>query len=363
MPLWSPTVTFDAYPDFFSTSSGPTATHTVLSVHGDSSKSQTSSPGPRQSGVNSLVGLQLLGEEHDGDHTMELERNTSMADGDFLEAIANYDHNHSVGWAMQPISDMSVDEQTLTTVTSADPRIRLSKLSEIVIQQLNRVRTYSWRPSQVQANCTAKGQGMDQNPLAQVLQSNSELAAILQQMMCGRTDNEQPDSAISVATSPSSTSTGDTPSTSTILLLLATWLQLLELYDKLFSHVRATLQEMSFDAITAFRGPMGMIGLRVPGMSLMQGDLSVKIMIQVITHQLETVEALLGLPDEYCVARRSGAAIGKPHATTLFSSLDTGVEVNGLLQTVMKDMPNGAGKATITSLSDKIKAVQGILGM
>lgn len=361
MPLWSPTANFDAYPDFFSTSNCPPTSHTVLSVQGDSSKSQTSSPGPRQSGVSSLVGLQLLGDEHDGDHTMELERSASMVEGDFLETIANYDHNHSVGWAMQPVSDMSVDEQTLTTATSADPRIRLSKLSEIVIQQLNRVGTYSWRPSQVQANCTAKGQGMDQNPLAQVLQSNSELAAILQQMMFGRTDHEQPDSAISVATSPSSTSMGDPPSTSTILLLLATWLQLLELYDKLFSHVRATLQEMPFDAITAFRGPMGMIGLRVPGMSLMQGDLSVKIMIQVITHQLETVEALLGLPDEYCVARRSGAAVGKTHATTLFSSLD--VEVNRLLQTVMKDMPNGAGKATITSLGDKIKAVQGILGM
>lgn len=358
IPLWSPTASFDAYPDFFSSSTS----HPVLSVQGDSSKSQTSSPGRRQSGVTSLVGLQLLGDEHDGDpNTMELERSASMADGDFLEAIVNYDHNHSVGWAMQPIGEMGLEEQNVTTTTLADPRIRLSKLSEIVVQQLNRAGTYSWRPPQVQANCTAKGQGMDQNPLAQVLQSNSELAAILQQMSCSRTDHDQPDSAISVSTSPSSTSIGDPPSTSTILLVLATWLQLLELYDQLFGHVRATLQEMPRDAITAFRGPMGMIGLRVPGMSLMQGDLSIKIMIQVINHQLESVEALLGLPDEYCVVRRSGGGIGKTNTATLFSSLD--VDVSGLLQTVMKDMPNGAGKATIISLGDKIKAVQGILGM
>lgn len=362
MPLWSPAATFDAFPDFFSSPSCPSASQAGLSVHGESSKSQASSPGPRQSGVTSLVGLQLLGDEHDGDpNRMEMERSASMADSDFLETIANYDHNHSVGWGLQPISEMGVEEQDLTTATLADPRIRLSKLSEFVVQQLNRASKYSWSPPQVQVNCTAKGQGFDQNPLAQVLQSNSELAAILQQMTYSRTEHEQPDSAISGATAPPSTSIGDPPSTSAILLILATWLQLLELYDKLFGHVRATLQEMPLDAISEFRGPLGMIGLRVPGMSLMQGDLSVKIMIQVINHQLETVEVLLGLPDEYCVVRRSGAAAGKAHPTTLFSSLD--MEVSGLLEMVMKHMPNGAGKATITSLSDKIRAVQGILGM
>lgn len=363
MPLWSPNASFDAYPDFFGSSSRPSASHTVLPAQVETSKGQILSPGPRQSSITNLVGFQLLGDEHAGDpNRMELEHSTSMADGDFLETIEGYDHNHSVGWATtQPISDVVVDEQSVPTATLADPRIRLSRLSETVVQQLNKVGTYSWRPSQVQANCTSKGQGTDQNPLAQVLQSNSELAAILQEMSCSRRDREQPESAISVFTPPSSTSTSDPPSTSTILLILATWLQLLELYDKLFGHVRATLQEMPLEAITAFRGPMGMIGPRVPGMSLMQGDLSVKIMIQVINHQLESVEAILGLPDEYCVVRRSGPAIGKTQATTLFSSLD--VEVSGLLQTVMNDMPNGAGKATITSLGEQIKAVQGIIGM
>lgn len=362
VPLWSPSASFDAYPEFFSSSAFPSTSHTVLSVQGEWSKSQTSSPGPRQSGVTSLVELQLLGDEHDGElNAIDLERSIDVADGGFLENIANYDHNHSVGGAMQPISGMGFEEHNVKTATLVDPRIRLSKLSEVVVQQLNRVGTYSWHPSQVPANCTAKGQGTDQNPLAQVLQSNSELAAILQQMSCGGTDHAQPDPAVSVSASPLSPSIGDPLSTSTILLVLATWLQLLELYDKLFGHFRATLQEMPFDAITAFRGPTGIIGLRVPGMSLMQGDLSIKIMIQVINHQLETVEALLGLPEEYCVVRRSGTGIGKTHAATLFSSLD--VEVSGLLQTVMKDMPSGAGKATITSLGDKIKAVQGIVGM
>lgn len=355
IPLWSPTASFDAYPDIFNSSACPSAPH-------ESSNSQTSSPGPRQSYVTSLVELQLLGDAENRDpNAMELERSEIMADSDLLETMANYDHNHSVGWAMQPLNESGLEEQNVRAATTADPRIRLSKLSEIVAQQLIRIGTYSWRPSQVQADCLAKGQGIDQNPLAQVLQSNSELVAILQQMSCINTDHEQRCSDFSVTTSPSSPSVGDPPSASTILLILATWLQLLELYDKLFGHIRATLQEMSLDAITEFRGPMGMIGLRIPGMSLMQGNLSVKIMIQVINQQLESVEALLGLPDEYCVVRRSDHGIGKPQAATFLSSVD--VEVSGLLQTVMKDMPNGAGKASITSLGGKIKAVQRIIGM
>ncbi|KAG6361370.1 hypothetical protein INS49_009597 [Diaporthe citri] len=199
---------------------------------------------------------------------MELERRASVAGGDFLETIANFDHTHSVGWEMQPISEMGVEEQNFTTTTLADPP------------------------------------------------------------------------------------------TSTILLILATWLQLLELYDKLFGHIRAILQEMPLDA---FRVPMRTIGLRVPGTSLMQGGLSIKIMVQVINHQLESVEALLGLPDEYSVVRRSGTGIGKSHTTTLFSSLD--MEVSKLFQTVMEDMSNGAGKATIASLCDNIQEVQRVVGM
>lgn len=358
IPLWSPTASFDVYPDFFSSSTFPSTSHADFSAQVESSKSQTSSPGPRQSGVTSLVELQLLGDGHDGEpNAMEMERGISVADDGFLEHIANYDHNHSVGGAMQPINGMGVEEQNVTTATLVDPRIRLSKLSEVVVQQLNRVGTYSWRPSQVQASCTAKGQGMDQNPLAQVLQSNSELAAILQQMRCSRRSHEQPGSTNAGSTSPS---IGDLPSASTILLVLATWLQLLELYDKLFGHFRAILQEMPLDALRGAM-PVGMIGLCVPGLSLMQGDLSIKIMVQVINHQLESVEALLGLPDEYCVVSRSGTGIGKSHTTTVFSSLD--LEASQLFQTVMKDMPNGAGKATITSLGDKIKAVQRVVGM
>ncbi|KAL1852738.1 hypothetical protein Daus18300_012069 [Diaporthe australafricana] len=362
MSIWSPGASFDAYPDFFGSSSCPSASHTFLAGQAESTKSQTSTPGRRQSGVTSYVGLQLLGEEHDGDpNALDLGRNTSVSEGDFFETIANYDPSNSAGWAMQPVGDMDVDEQNGTSAALGDPRIRLSKLSEVIVQQLYRAGTYSWRPSQVSANCLAKGQGMDQNPLAQVLQSNSELAAILQQMSCGQTDYEVPDSAVSVSTPASSASISGPPSTPTILLVLATWLQLVELYDKLFGHVRDVLQEMPIDAIAAFRGPMGIIGLRVPGMSLMQGDLSVKIMMQVINHQLEEVELLLGLPNEYCVARRGGAAVGESHVNTLFSRHDA--EVHGLLQAVTMDLPNGAGKATIASLGEKIKEMQGILGM
>ncbi|KAJ0115628.1 hypothetical protein J7T55_010451 [Diaporthe amygdali] len=114
---------------------------------------------------------------------------------------------------------------------------------------------------------------------------------------------------------------------------IATWLQLVELYDKLFGHVRDTLQEMPLDAIMAFQGP----------------------------HQVENVEVLLGLPLEYCVLRRSHAAVDKIQSAALFSRQD--VELSGLLQTVMVDLSHGSAKATIASLEDRIKAVQGVLEM
>jgi hypothetical protein len=63
---------------------------------------------------------------------------------------------------------------------------------------------------------------------------------------------------------------------------------------------------------------MGMIGSRVPGMDLMQGDLSVRIMIEVIKVQMGSVEIILGLPDEYCIVRRSGGRIGKIRTSVIF---------------------------------------------
>lgn len=76
-----------------------------------------------------------------------------------------------------------------------------------------------------------------------------------------------------------------------------------------------------------------------------------------IKHQLENVEVLLGLPDEYCVLRRSHAAVDKIQSAALFSRQD--VELSGLLQTVMVDLSHSTAKATIASLEDRIKAVQG----
>lgn len=317
-------------------------------------------------------GLHLLGEEHAGDtNALGFESSINMAEVEFLNGITDSGYSDSAGWAMRSVGGMDLDEQNATSPTVADPRVRLSKLSASIVQQLLMIRSYSWSPPNVQANCSANGQGMDQNPLAQALQSTSELASVLQQLSCAPsvsvpegnnvTSHEQRHPATPTSTSASTPGTADPPGASTILLILATWLQLVELYDELFGHVRDTLQGMHADDIRNFRGPMGMIGPRVPGMDLMQGDLSVKIMIEVIKHQLESVEDLMGLPDEYCVGRRSGDLAGKTRAAALFSRQR--LEMSGMLQAVMAGMPGAPGKAAIDSLGDKIKAVQSVLGI
>lgn len=282
----------------------------------------------------------------------------TMAEVEFLNDITDSGYSHSAGWAMRAVGGMDVDEQNATSPTVSDPRVRLSKLSANIVQQLLLIRSYSWSPPHVQANCSANGQSMDQNPLAQALQSTSELASVLQQLSCepsvpeasNHTPHEQRHPATPTSTSASTPGIADSPGASTILLILATWLQLVELYDEVFGHVRDTLQGMQADEIRNFRGAMGMIGSRVPGMDLMQGDLSVKIMIEVIKHQLESVEDLSGLPNEYCVGRRSGVITGKTHASALFSRQR--VEMSGMLQMVMTGMPGAPGKVAVDSLGD-----------
>lgn len=360
MPPWSPCVGLDAYPDFMGSSGCPSPSQAIPSGQSRAVEHRISSP------TTSTFGLQLLSEDYDGDpKVLEFGRNTNMADFDFLNGITDNGYSHSAGWAKQSVGGLELDEQNATSPTVADPRVRLSKLSGNIVQQLGVIRSYSWSPPHVQANCSAKGQGMDQNPLAQALRSTSELASILQQLSCepssDHTPHEQRHPATPTSTSASTPGIGDPPGASTILLILATWLQLVELYDELFGHVRDTLQGMRADEIRNFRGPMGIIGSRVPGLDLMQGDLSVKIMIEVIKHQVESVEDLLGLPDEYCVGRRSGVLTRDTHATAISSRQR--VEMGGMLQAIMTGMPGAPGKAAVDSLGDKIKAVQSILGI
>lgn len=267
--------------------------------------------------------------------------------------------------AIQPTSGVDGDKaQTPVFGAAVDPRIRLCQLNESIIQQLGRVESSSWRTPLVQGSCTARANGTDGNPLAQVMQSTSEMAVILQQLCASPTgpgsnqnslEHSPTQSAPPLPVPATSTSeaslAGQQPDTSTVLLALSTWLRLIQLYNTLFTHAHKSLTEIPRDAIIAFRGP---VDLRVPGLPGIQGDLYVKLMIQVIKHHLEKVEVLLGLPYEFRMWRRGGPA--SPGPNCLWNH-----QFSGLLPTVMKQMADDGGKTALRSLKDNISAMQDIL--
>jgi hypothetical protein len=365
-PAWSRGTGLDEFSDFFGSGS-------AQSAPAEGADSISSGPGWMQFDVAELFGLQIPGTAKEADVThpqaatepisQPLEgqnQHITVSNQGVLMDFESFAHTSP---ALLPDAGVD-DERGAVSSAVADPRVRLCQLNESLIHQLGRVESSSWRPPLVQSSCIAKINSTDENPLAQIMQSTSDMAVILQQLFAFPTgpginhngpehSTAQPGTTLPVlATSTPAASSGDHElDASTVLLALSTWLRLIQLYNTLFTRVHASLRELPRHAIIAFQGP---VNLRVPGLPGVQGDLYVKLMIQVIKHHLEKVEVLLGLPDEFCMWKRSGTP--SPGAACLWNQ-----RFSGLLPMVMKQMADSGGKTTLRSLADSISAVQDIL--
>ncbi|XXH02070.1 hypothetical protein Hte_008435 [Hypoxylon texense] len=87
-----------------------------------------------------------------------------------------------------------------------------------------------------------------------------------------------------------------------VLNILSAYLQILIIYDHLISRLFHQLQHRTSDG--SLSGLQTLPGLRLAGFPVNQGDLQTKILLQVILHQFELIERLLGLPPEYRVSDR-----------------------------------------------------------
>lgn len=104
------------------------------------------------------------------------------------------------------------------------------------------------------------------------------------------------------AQSPSGADSKSSMSITIVLNILSAYLQILAIYDHLISCLFHQLQHRTSDS--SFSGLQTLPGLRLAGFPVNQGDLQTKILLQVILHQFELIERLLGLPPEYRVSDR-----------------------------------------------------------
>ena len=270
-----------------------------------------------------------------------------------------------------PVSGAVVSDTPTLAVT--DALISLSRLNENVSRQLSRITSYPWQaPQLMQGVCSAKMNSTADNPVAEALQSTASFVGILKSLSPwdgGQSPGawSASDSGISMVDSNSHPGGGSSDgtgcllnaarplSTATYLLLLSSYLQLMQLYNIMFNRMAEFLGEMSEEAISDFQPQPD---FRVAGLPVIPSRLYIKVLIQIIDHQLESVERLMGLSSEYRISGRSAPRGG------IFSDKD----VSGLLQTVMGQPEDGSrpgstvtGKSLVVSLRESMGKVQELL--
>ncbi|KAK4032137.1 hypothetical protein C8A01DRAFT_41420 [Parachaetomium inaequale] len=253
---------------------------------------------------------------------------------------------------------------------SPEALISLSHLNESISQQLVKFDSYPWdAPSAMQRLCSSKINTITDNPVAEALQTTTRFASILKSLSPSKSleTSSVPDSGVSVASSSHDGSikgeinsrpgiAASSPlNTATYLLLLSSYLQLMHLFNVMFRRIAKFLGNMTEKAMSEFPQPE----FRVTGLPpTMHSRLYLKILMQIIGHQLESVECLMGLSAEHCISGQ--APLGKG----IFSEQD----VSNLLQAVLGQANSGrrlrrtvSEQPLIVSLRESIAVVQELL--
>ncbi|KAH8689828.1 hypothetical protein BGW36DRAFT_389806 [Talaromyces proteolyticus] len=151
---------------------------------------------------------------------------------------------------------------------------------------------------------------------------------------------------------PHWTSSRTVPSnTPTILMIITTYLQLVRLYDAAVARIYASLLEMPEREVASFQA---LPGLRLGGFPLLHGNLHIKIILQVLEHQLILIERVMGLPAEYRLSTQQETAEG------IFRNSELLV----LLRAVMGQKASSCdstGLHYVVSFKDNLQKVQQLL--
>lgn len=288
-------------------------------------------------------------------------------------------------------------KQPRKIMTSADTTQRLSVLIASMGIQLERLKTAPWSVTLVNIVCANQGQeAANSNPLGEVLQTTSEFVHVLQTIALKTSSTDQSGSTFQSQTSyPTTVSSSAVeiycsrlatnlnnavqplhissspfvqmrtselinpspsnhfkPDIPTALVILTCYIQIIQIYDILFSRVYESLSEMSHQSISSLQS---VPGLQLGGFPVQYGNLQVKILVQVIMHLLVHIERLLGTSAEFRLDPSRGTNDG------IFSSS----ELTALLRMVMSQTDgqesDGMGVGYIPSLRENMKNIQQIL--
>lgn len=275
---------------------------------------------------------------------------------------------HTTGGSLPGNADACGDSQHNAVAASSvgtlhmsgpDTLISLSRLNEDIGQQLADVELRSCEPSPSMPLCFAEITSSTENSIAKAVQSTTSFVAILKSLSPLKVSNSPETWSASdsgIATACTSTRATVSPlGMATYLLLLSTYLQLIQLYNTMFSHMTQVLGNVTGDTMGEFQPRPE---FRIAGLPAMPSRLYIKILIEIIEHQFESVELLMGLPAEYRISGR----------TTYPRGIFNDGNASALLQLIMGDVDHEGrpgdvvtGKSVLVSLRENIKAVQKLL--
>ncbi|GJC90838.1 fusaric acid cluster transcription factor FUB10 [Colletotrichum liriopes] len=215
--------------------------------------------------------------------------------------------------------------------------VRLARINECIAHQLSHMGTFviGIPPPNLVNSCVEGAADLQVNPILRAIESTSELAAIIREIITPVQDH-------------GSSSSLNIP---VVLMCLSSHIQLLQIYNSIFFHVHRFLGSLH-DTIGFFENLPGFT--HISGLPPMKGDLYIQIIIQVTQHNISSVERGLGLSADLCLSRQRTFSRG------LLSYVDS-LEP---FQSIMGQSCNPSeksGQALVTSLRIQIRNVLGIL--
>lgn len=274
----------------------------------------------------------------------------SVPDND--RVLCGLQHDGAAGDAVSPVDAVQM--------SAPHTLISLSRLNEDLGQQLAKMDSCPSKESPLMPHlCFAELSSSADNPIAKAVQTTTSFVAILKSLsLLGEPPDTwpTPDSRISVA-APGTCPAICPLSMATYLLLISTYLQLIQLFNTMFCRMAEFLGKVTGDTMGEFRPQPE---FRIAGLPSMPSRLYIKILIEIIEHQFESVESLMGLPAECRISTRSTSFVG------IFNDRS----VSELLHLVMGEVDHedrgrpGAvmtGKSVLLLLRENIKSVQKLL--
>ncbi|KAK3385621.1 hypothetical protein B0H63DRAFT_185447 [Podospora didyma] len=232
-------------------------------------------------------------------------------------------------------------------VSPTDTLLSLSRLNGDITQQISLINTFPWSSasSVSDSECAKVIQSMGGNPLAQAQQSAARFVDILRSLLA-TPPPPLPTESSAVSEQPTTTLL----STPTYLLVLSSYVQLMHLYDTMFVHVCQILKDLPRSTIEDYLP----VGADFAGLPAMPGSLYAKIVIQIVEHQLESVEALMGLPAEHRICGRASRSRG------IFSGHQ---DAEGLLGAVLgsQESTTAMDKVPMESLRENMKKARELI--